>query len=180
MTASLLPVNITTAALSSGITLVAVPAPATNQVQGMITSVGVGRVQIDNLTVTHDGDTVMNFYGGLTALAIGEIVNYSFTVDVDGVILATVMDIYPAQSVTNTERVSAINVDNGTSIVSLTLAGGRFVDFYQGSGIYVSGAGTNTSYGTQLVNYTGFINPTTGHIIASTSGYMSDIPLVLF
>jgi hypothetical protein len=169
--------SIATSYAATPVTVITVPAPTVGQVQGMITAVGAAQVIIDTLTVTHDGDTVITYNGGLTALAVGQMVNYSYTVDVDGVILATTMDVYPAESITSTDRVSRIDVTNATSIVALTLYRGPIVDFYQASGIYVQGAGTQTSFGCQLVNYTGYINPTTGHIIASGLGYMSDIPV---
>jgi hypothetical protein len=166
------------------VTILPVPAPVPTtvageigQVQGMITAVGSGYVMIDNTTVTHDGDTVKTFQGGLTTLAIGEMVNYTYIVDVDGVIIAKTMDIYPAEAVSGVDRVSRIDVSNTSGVVSLTLYKGGAVDFYQHSGIYVTGAGTNTAYGSQLVNYTGFMNPSTGHIVASVSGYMSNVPV---
>lgn len=165
-------------------TILPVPAPVQTttagefgQVQGMITAVGNGYVIIDNIIVTHDGDTVKKFNGGLKVLAVGEMVNYTYIVDVDGVIIAKTMDIYPAEAITGVDRVNRIDVTNSTAVVALTLYRGPVVDFYQNSGIFVTGAGTNTSYGAQLVNYTGFINPTTGHIVASVSGYMSNIPV---
>jgi hypothetical protein len=168
----------------NNLTILPVPAPVPTavvgeigQVQGMITAVGTGYVMIDDTVVTHDGDTVKTFNGGLTTLAVGEMVNYTYIVDVDGVVIAKTMDIYPAEAVSGVDRVSSISVNNATGVVSLPLYKGGAVDFYQHAGIYVSGAGTNTSYGSQLVNYTGFINPTTGHIVASVSGYMSNIPV---
>lgn len=147
--------------------------PAPIQAQGVITSVGQRQVIINNQVITHDGDTTIQYNSGLTALAVGQMAYYTYTVDVDGVILASTMDIYPTQTVSGTERVSTINVNNATSIVSLTLYKGSYidslfnlhtglvVDFYQASGIYVYDAGTNTSYGNQLVTYTGFVDPTT-------------------
>jgi predicted small secreted protein len=142
------------AATPTTVTILPVPAPVQTsvvgeigQVQGMITAVGGGFVIIDNATVTHDGDTVITYNGGITALAVGEMVNYTYIVDVDGVIIAKTMDAYPAEAVSGTDRVSSISVTNSTGVVSLPLYKGGAVDFYQNSGIYVVGAGTNTAYG---------------------------------
>lgn len=133
-----------TQVVNATVTVLPIPTPTqTNiagefgQVQGMITAVSSRYVIINTTTVTFDGDTTINYNGGLNSLSIGEIVNYSYTVDVDGVILATVMDVYPAEAITSTDRVSRIDVDNSTAIVALTLYRGPIVDFYQHSGIYV-------------------------------------------
>ncbi|WP_457795341.1 putative Ig domain-containing protein [Horticoccus sp. 23ND18S-11] len=146
------------------------------EVQGMITSVGARYVTIDHIVVTHDGDTATTFNGGLVTLAVGEVVNYTYTVDVDGVILATTMQVYPAQPVSGTERVSALAVTNATGAVALTLYNGGTVEYFQPYA-FITGIGTHTSFGAQLVNFVGFVNPATGHILA-TSGYMSSVPAV--
>ncbi|MFA5997609.1 MAG: immunoglobulin-like domain-containing protein [Candidatus Paceibacterota bacterium] len=164
-------------------TIVPVPAPVATTVagrygefQGMITSTGKDYVTINNFIVTYDGDTVMTFNGGLNALAVGEIVNYAFIVDGDGVYIAQTMDIYPTEATSGTARVSGLGVDNATGGVALALYGGGTVEYFQPY-TYITGLGTNTSSGNQLVTYVGFINPTNGHILA-TSGYTTAVPVL--
>jgi predicted small secreted protein len=154
----MLMVTMLTQVVNATVTILPIPTQTNvagefGQVQGMITAVSSRYVIINTTTVTFDGDTTISYNGGLSTLSVGEMVNYSYTVDIDGVILATVMDVYPAETITSTDRVSRIDVDNSTAIVALTLYRGPIVDFYQASGIYVQGAGTQTSYGCQLVNW---------------------------
>jgi Domain of unknown function (DUF5011)/Domain of unknown function (DUF5666) len=175
------------------VTLIVKPAPLP-QDQGMVTSLGLPGaggivdyltspyIVVNNRVVTHDGDTVVTYHGGLTTVSVGNAVIYTYTIDIDGVYLAKTIDISPTVAVSGTARVNQLDVSASsvitgvdTNIVTLTLANGDIVEYYQPYA-FVDGIGTNTSYGTQLVNYTGFINPTTGHILA-TSGYMSDIPV---
>jgi hypothetical protein len=164
-----------TSAFAQSAPSVTIPAPVNGQVQGMITSVGNRFVTIDNVVVTLDGDTVTAFNGSATVLSVGQLVNYSYTVDVDGVILATTMDVYDTVAVSGVERVSRLDVTNSTGGVALTLYDGRVVEYFQPYA-FITGIGTNTSYGNHLVHYEGFLNPVTGHILA-TGGYMSPVPV---
>lgn len=179
---------------ASAATIVPVPAPVVTTVtspegpvsgefQGMVTSVTQGFISINNSILQVTGDTVITYNGGLTGLAAGQIVNYSYATDVDGVKIATTIDAYPTQPTSGTARVYGLGVNNTTGGVQLYLGYGGAWATYTGPAVeyfqpytFISGIGTNTSFGEQLVNYVGFINPTTGRILA-TGGYMSDIPV---
>ncbi len=159
-------------------TVVAIPAPVVWQEQWFISAIWVGwkkAFAINNRIVTHDWDTVFNYFGGLTTVWVWNIVNYSYIIDVDWVYIATSIDVYPTQAVSGTARVNRLDVTNATSWVALTLYNGTIIEYFQPYA-FITGLGTNTSFGCQLVNYVGFLNPVNWHIIA-TSGYMSNIPV---
>lgn len=157
--------------------------PVSGEFQGMVTSVTQGSVSINSNVLQVTGDTVITYNGGLTSLTAGQIANYSYVTDVDGVMIATTIDAYPTQAVSGTARVYGLNVDNATGGVQLYLGYGGAWATYTGPAVeyfqpyaFISGIGTNTSYGAQLVNYSGFVNPTSGRILA-TGGAMMDIPV---
>jgi hypothetical protein len=171
------------------VTIVPVPAPvattvagATGDVQGMVTGIGNGFFSTDTVIggihgalVTYDGDTVTTYHGGLVTYAVGEIVNYSYTVDVDGIILAKTVDVYPTEAVEGVGRVSGYTTTNGvlngnglglTTGEVLTGSAVPFVNFN-----YVS------SYNL-IMSYSGFRNPTTGFVYV-TSAKTSALPITV-
>jgi hypothetical protein len=157
--------------------------PVSGEFQGMVTSVTQGSVSINSNVLQVTGDTVITYNGGLTSLTAGQIANYSYATDVDGVMIATTIDAYPTQAVSGTARVYGLGVNNATGGVQLYLSSGGAWATYTGPAVeyfqpyaFISGIGTNTAYGAQLVNYSGFVNPTTGRILA-TGGAMMDIPV---
>jgi hypothetical protein len=173
----------------TAVTIVPVPAPvattvvgATGDVQGMVTGIGNGYFTTDTViggihgaTLTYDGDTVTTYHGGLVTYAVGEMVNYSYTVDTNGVMLAKTVDVYPTEVVNGVGRVAGYTTTNGVlngnglGLTSGEVLTGSAVPYVNFTSVY--------SYNL-IMTYTGFRNPTTGFVYA-TSAQTSTLPITV-